>query len=147
MSANVLPTNNTTLVRTALRGVVAGLAGGVVFGIIMGVQNMLPMVGMLIGQENAAIGFVVHMLISALIGATFGVIASRLPSGWAPQVIAGGVYGIVWWVLGALVLMPLLLGMSAMVFVIGDMQIMSLIGHVLFGMVMGAAFKLLAGRI
>lgn len=118
-------------------GAIAGLGGGLVFGLMMGMMGMLPMVGMLVRQENALVGFIVHMIISAFIGATFGAIATRLPSGWASAIIGGGVYGIVWWVLGALILMPLLLGMTQMVFVIGGLQWMSLLGHVIYGVTTG----------
>jgi hypothetical protein len=43
-------------------------------------------------------------------------------------------------VLGALILMPLMLGMSAMVLQIGGDQWMSLIGHLIYGVVTGLAF-------
>ena len=98
------------------------------------------MVGMLVGQQNDVVGFVVHMVISALIGASYGVIADRLPARWSVAVVAGGVYGIIWWVLGALILMPMLLGMTEMVFVIGQPQMMSLVGHIIFGVVTGVLF-------
>lgn len=148
MSSGALSNSNMpTLSRSVILGVGAGLAGGLVFGVMMAAMGMLPMVGMLVGQDNAVIGFVVHMAISAFIGATFGLIAPRLPASWTARVIGGGIYGIVWWVLGALILMPLMLGMSQMVFVIEQMQINSLIGHILFGVVMGAAFKALSERL
>lgn len=127
-------------------GTIAGLGGGLVFGVMMGMMGMLPMVGMLVGQENAVVGFIVHMIISAFIGATFGVIAARLPLGWATAIIEGSVYGIIWWVLGALIMMPLMLGMTQMVFVIGSPQWMSLIGHVIFGAVTGVLFMPLSRR-
>lgn len=38
-------------------GAIAGLGGGLVFGIMMGMMGMLPMVGMLVGAENAIVGF------------------------------------------------------------------------------------------
>jgi uncharacterized membrane protein YagU involved in acid resistance len=133
---------------TAIKaGAIAGLGGGLVFGILMGMMGMLPMVGMLVGQENAVVGFIVHMIISAFIGATFGVIAARLLSGWAPAIIGGGVYGMVWWVLGALIMMPLMLGMTQMVFVIGGPQWMSLMGHVIYGVVTGILFVPLSRRL
>ena len=132
---------------TAIKtGAVAGLGGGLVFGMMMGMMGMLPMVGMLVGRENAVVGFIVHMIISAFIGATFGVIAARLPAGWATAIIGGSVYGIVWWVLGALIMMPLMLGMTQMVFVIGGPQWMSLTGHVIFGAVTGVLFVPLSRR-
>lgn len=133
---------------TALKaGAIAGLGGGLVFGILMGMMGMLPMVGMLVGQENAMVGFIVHMLISAFIGAIFGAIAVRLPSGWAMAIIGGGVYGMVWWVLGALMMMPLMLGMTQMVFVIGGPQWMSLVGHLIYGLVTGILFVPLSRRL
>jgi uncharacterized membrane protein YagU involved in acid resistance len=134
-------------ISTAIKaGAVAGLGGGLVFGLMMGMMGMLPMVGMLAGQESAVVGFIIHMIISAFIGATFGVIATRLPAGWATVIIGGGVYGIVWWVLGALILMPVMLGMTQMVFVIGGPQWMSLLGHVIYGVVTGVLFVPLKQR-
>jgi Na+(H+)/acetate symporter ActP len=47
-------------------------------------------------------------------------------------------------VLGALVLMPLMLGMSQMVFVIGGDQWLSLMGHIIYGLV--TAFLLIPLR-
>ncbi|MCL4295392.1 MAG: hypothetical protein KJ077_06680 [Anaerolineae bacterium] len=133
---------------TAIKaGAIAGLGGGLVFGLMMGMMGMLPMVGMLVGQENAVVGFIVHMIISAFIGATFGVIVTRLPSGWATAIIGGGVYGVIWWVLGALILMPLMLGMTQMVFMIGGPQWMSLLGHVIYGVVTGILFVPLNRRL
>ena len=128
-------------------GAIAGLGGGLVFGILMGMMGMLPMVGMLVRQENSIVGFIVHMIISAFIGATFGVTAARLPSGCATAIIGGGVYGMVWWVLGALIMMPLMLGMTQMVFVIGGPQWMSLLGHVIYGVVTGVLFVPLSRRL
>jgi uncharacterized membrane protein YagU involved in acid resistance len=141
-----MSTVGSSLQRSVITGVIGGLIGGVVFGLLMGIWGMLPMVGMLIGQDNAVVGFIVHLLISATIGATFGVIAARLPGGWAAAVIGGGAYGIVWWVLGALILMPLMLGMNDMVLQIGEMQTNSLIGHIVFGVIMGAVYKAAADR-
>jgi uncharacterized membrane protein YagU involved in acid resistance len=113
-------------------GALAGLGGGVLFGAMMGMMGMLPMVGMLIGQENSTIGFIVHLVISAILGAVYGAFAGRVSGGGA-NFVAGVIYGLIWWVLGALVMMPLMLGMNEMVFQIGQPQWMSLIGHVIYG--------------
>jgi uncharacterized membrane protein YagU involved in acid resistance len=105
------------------------------------------MVAMLVGSESAAVGFIVHMAISAFIGAVYGVVASRLPKTTGVAIGAGAVNGIVWWVLGALIVMPLMLGMSAMVLQIGGDQWMSLIGHLIFGVITGLVFLALSKRI
>lgn len=129
-----------------VQGVVAGLVGGSVFGVQMAVGGMLPMVAQMVGSQSPVIGFMLHLLISAFIGGVYGIISPRLPAGWLIAIGAGIVYGVIWWVLGALIIMPLALGMSEMVFQIGDPQWMSLIGHVIFGIVMAAFFSLINRR-
>ncbi len=129
-----------------VRGALAGLAGGVVFGVMMGMTGLLPLVGMLVGLQNATVGFVVHMVISAIIGAIYGGIVVRFPQTVGTAVVAGAVNGVAWWVLGALILMPLLLGMSEMILVVGQMQLMSLVGHLVYGVVTGLAFLWLVQR-
>lgn len=133
-------------VKLATSGALAGLAGGMVFGMMMAMMGMLPMVGMLVRQENAVIGFLVHMMISAFIGAVYGLVAGRFAINSKTAFIGGMINGVVWWVLGALVLMPLMLGMSQMVFVIGGDQWLSLMGHIIYGLVTAFVFIPLAKR-
>ncbi len=121
-------------------GAIAGLGGGLVFGMLMAIMGMLPMIGMLVGQQNAIVGFIVHMVISATLGALYGLIAGRLPIKWGTAIIAGVVYGMVWWVLGGLIAMPLMLGMTQAVLVVGSAQWMSLIGHVIYGVITALLF-------
>jgi uncharacterized membrane protein YagU involved in acid resistance len=128
-------------------GIVAGLGGGVVFGMLMAMMGMLPMVAGLVKSDSPVIGFLVHMGISAFIGAVYGVFAGRLPASWIAVVIAGAVYGMIWWVLGALISMPILLGMSQMVFVIEQPQIMSLMGHMIYGVITALLFVPLSKRL
>lgn len=121
-------------------GAVAGIAGGIVFGILMAMMGMLPMVGMLIGVESAFVGFLVHLVNSAIIGAIFGVLAWGFADKIGPVLGAGMVYGVFWWVLGALIVMPLWLSVTAdpmmrdMVFVVERDQWLSLMGHLIFGL-------------
>lgn len=130
--------------RLALLGSIAGLGGGIVFGMMMAMMGFLPMVAMLVGSESAVVGFLVHMAISAFIGAVYGVVIGRFANTARVALLGGIVNGIVWWVLGALILMPLLLGMSQMVFVIGSEQWISLLGHIIYGLV--TAFLLIPLR-
>jgi uncharacterized membrane protein YagU involved in acid resistance len=116
-------------------GAIAGLAGGAVFGMMMGMMGMLPMVGMLVGQENAVIGFILHMGISAFIGVVYGLVAGKFTRNGTTALIGGTLNGIFWWVLGALILMPLMLGMTDMLFVVGQTQWLSLMGHIFYGLV------------
>lgn len=127
-------------------GALGGLAGGVPFGMMMAMMGMMPMIGMLIRIENATVGFIVHMFISAVTGALYGHFAPAFSKTWGSAAIAGVVYGVIWWVLGALILMPLILGMTQMIFVIGQMQWLSLMGHIVFTVIMALVFKVMFAR-
>ena len=118
----------------------AGLGGGVVFGMMMGMMGMLPMVAGLVGSSSALTGLIVHLGVSAFIGTSYGLVASRLPARTSVHLVAGIATGVVWWVLGALVMMPFMLGMSGMIFVIGSTQMMSLMGHVIYGVTTAVLF-------
>jgi uncharacterized membrane protein YagU involved in acid resistance len=135
--------------RDLAAGAAGGIAGGVVFGALMAMMGMLPMVGMLVGREDAVVGFGVHMVISLGIGLGYAVVlgglrASRqLSTGW----LTGGAYGFVWWILGPLLLMPTMLGMGPMFAeAFSEMNLMSLMGHLAYGVVLGLVFAFAVGR-
>ena len=132
-------------VRNLWLGALGGLAGGVPFGMMMATMGMMPMIGMLIRVEDATVGWVVHMGISAAVGALYGHFAPAFQT-WKSATIAGVLYGVIWWVLGALTLMPLMLGMTQMVFVIGQPQWMSLIGHIVYTVITALVFLVLYKR-
>jgi uncharacterized membrane protein YagU involved in acid resistance len=122
------------LVNRALTGAVAGVAGGVVFGMLMAMMGMLTMIAGLVGSSSAVVGALVHLVISAGIGMLFGVLMPAL--GVVALLAAGAVYGMVWWVLGPLVLMPAMMGMG--LFMVDQTAVMSLMGHVIYGLVTAA---------
>jgi uncharacterized membrane protein YagU involved in acid resistance len=140
--ANII--NNPAMMDKVTKGVVAGLVGGCIFGVQMATMNMLPMVGQLIRSESVVVGFVLHLIISAIIGGIYALVASRLPSSWLMIVGGAMVYGIIWWVLGGLIIMPLGLGMGDMILRVEDMQWMSLVGHIIFAIPMAVVYKLIA---
>ena len=145
MSTSTLSTQKMDT-RALWLGAVAGIIGGIPFGMLMGMMGMMPMIGMLVGVESAFVGVLVHAAISAITGALYGFFAVRFPLTWRNAVLGGLIYGVIWWVLGALILMPALLGMFEMIFVIGQMQWMSLLGHIIFGEVLALSFVWLYRR-
>ncbi|MCH7230913.1 hypothetical protein L0U85_08630 [Glycomyces sp. L485] len=124
----------------AVPGIVGGLIGGVAFGILMQIEDMLPMVAMLIGQTSIVMGWAVHLVISAGLGLGYVVIVGPMVKNVGTGLATGLIWGVVWWMLGALVLMPLFLGMNEMVFVIETMQWKSLMGHLIYGLILGVFF-------
>lgn len=140
-------TQSPSLAKSVIAGAIAGLGGGAVFGMMMAMMGMLPMVAMLVGSQEPLIGFIVHMAISAVIGGAYGLVAGRLPQSALAGIVFGAVNGGGWWVLGALIAMPLMLGMGNMVFQIGEAQWMSLVGHIIYGIITGLIFIPLHKRI
>jgi hypothetical protein len=126
-------------------GVAGGLAGGVVFGMLMQMMGMLPMVAMLVASTSVAVGWAVHLAISAFIGTTFGLLFGGKANRVGASVVLGMGYGALWWVLGPLVLMPARLGMD--LFMVNAMALQSLMGHLLYGLVLGLVFPLVVRRV
>ena len=113
-----------------------GLAGGVGFGMLMQLMGMIPMVAALVGSTSVGVGWLVHLIISTGLGGLYGLtVAGRLPAGAVAAAAGGAGYGVIWWVLGALLLMPARLGMP--VFGFGTVAWQSLMGHLVFGLVLG----------
>lgn len=144
MSSTTHSASLTSTTHRAVYGVIGGIAGGIMFGLLMQMMGMIEMVAKLVGSGSPAVGWIVHLAISAFIGASFALLfGSRAQSLW-PAAAFGMAYGVVWWVLGALLIMPAQLGMPVLVFNATAWQ--SLMGHLLFGVVLGLVFSMLVRR-
>lgn len=128
-------------------GVVGGIAGSILFGAMMAamVPAMLAeMIPALYGLEGELAGWIIHISNGAVLGVVFAAILVAIdrPSlDVGPGVVAGVVYGIVVWAALAVVVMPIWLGMPEMV---PNLDGTSLIGHVLYGAVLGVVYAILA---
>ncbi|MFN2385058.1 MAG: hypothetical protein ABR576_02015 [Thermoanaerobaculia bacterium] len=139
-------------------GIVAGILAGIVFGVMMqmmtaptpegGRMPMMAMVAKVVRSESLAVGWIYHLFNSALIGAIFGWLFGNRVASYRPGFGWGAVYGVIWWVLGALVLMPIFLGMPpfAPLRMMMPVAMGSLMGHLIFGVILGLAFVGLRSR-
>ncbi len=126
-----------------LAGAVSGVVGGLVFGLMMAKMGTLPMIGRMVGSPTIAAGWLVHLTISASIGASFSVLLGWLVSGRISSLVFGTMYGSAWWLLGPLTLMPLFMGMGLGVnwnLAAAQNMLPSLMGHMMFGLVMGLTY-------
>ncbi len=133
--------------RSLGQGALASLAGGLVFSLVLAATDTLPRVAGLMGSATPLIGFGVHMLISTVIGMSYGVLFRYEASNPLDSIAWGMVYGLAWWFLGPLTLMPILLG-STFVWTAAaaSAALPSLIGHLLYGIVTALVFTRLQER-
>lgn len=113
------------------RGVIPGVIAGYLFLAYMG-PGMQDMVGGMISAD-AFIGFILHIIISIVIGALYtGVFMQYVDLG-NPLVniaVGGLIYGLIWWIVGGLIIMPAISGGEMLQI---DLTHPSLFGHVIFG--------------
>lgn len=120
------------------RGILAGLAGGIVFGGMMQMMGSIPMIASMVGSSSVFVGWVIHVIISAVFGAGYAILFSNFRQAW----LGGLIYGVIAWVVGALLIMPAILGMG--LFMINQMTLLSLMGHMIYGLVLGLVWGALA---
>jgi uncharacterized membrane protein YagU involved in acid resistance len=124
-------------------GAIAGVVAGIPLGIIMQSRDVIPMVGDLIGQASTGWGWLVHLFNSVLFGVIFVILFGRWLGRPLAAVGLGLLYGIGWWILGALLIMPAWLGMSEMIFELHTDAWWSLLGHLIYGLILGLGVLLL----
>lgn len=125
------------------RAVVAGIIGTAVMTVVglwvapvMGLPPMNP-AEMLAGAMggNMALGWAAHFAIGIVLAIGYAIVAPMLP-GLAP--VRGAVYGLAPYLMAMLVVMPMM-GMP-MFAGFGPPALGSLIGHVIYGAVVGAVY-------
>lgn len=131
-------------------GIIGGLVGGVVFGLMMQFMktpdgaSVMMMVAAVVRSQSLLVGWIYHLFNSAVIGALFGLVLASRATDYGQGILWGLIYGLVWWVLGAQILMPILLGMPAFVTVtlapMRSIALGSLVGHAVYGVILGAVF-------
>lgn len=139
-------TTSASFARRITAGVLGGAAGGIVFGMMMAMMGILPTLAMMVGSESPVVGFLVHMMISIMIGLGLTVLfGTRLLTGYVRGALVGLAYGAIWWVLGPLVIMPAMLGGA--LFVVNAGALLSLMGHMIYGVILGlVAVRVLVSR-
>jgi uncharacterized membrane protein YagU involved in acid resistance len=122
-------------------GAVAGLVGGLVCLPIIAAVTGLSVIAGLVGGTSPAVGVIVHLLISALIGVSYGVLFERESPDLPAGIAWGMVYGLAWWFVGRLTLFPILQGMSfTWTKEVAASALPFLIGHLVYGVVTAVVF-------
>lgn len=127
--------------RALVVGGLAGVVGGLAFGRWMAQTGFFPLVAGLVGSDSAAVGMTLHFVFAVIIGMSLGVLFQRDLRGFGSGMGWGLGYGILWWFVGPLTVLPLWLGQpldwswarAAALFG-------SLVGHVVYGLLAGLLY-------
>jgi hypothetical protein len=133
--------------RNIVNGIIAGLIAGVVLGFMLIQMGVLANLGNLVGSSTPFAGFIVYLIISAILGGVFSLIFFKKINNFYPAVIWGLVFGIAWWFVGTLTLAPMAMGLPVM----WSKAVMAaefplLIGNLIFGFILGLCYYWLKNR-
>jgi hypothetical protein len=122
------------LFRSLQWGALAGLAGGLVSSPFMFAAHVLSSVAGVSTQLSTLSGLLVHLLVSTFIGMSYGILFRDEASNLAMAGAWGWVFGLIWWYVGPLTLLPLLLT-GEIDWRIGAASALlpSLLGHLIYG--------------
>ncbi|MGE0685015.1 MAG: hypothetical protein AB7P69_29400, partial [Candidatus Binatia bacterium] len=130
-----------SLPRALLVGGGAGIVGGWAFGKWMAQVNFFPLIAGLVNSTSYSVGVTLHFLFALIIGATFGLLFQRDIRGYGSSLGWGFGYGLLWWFLGPLTLLPILQGVSLdWSYAHGAELFGSLIGHIVYGVIVGLLY-------
>lgn len=128
-------------------GAVASIVGGVLFSLVMASTGALSRVASIVGGTSPVVGFFVHLVISVPIGMSYGVLFQRESPNVGAGVVWGMLYGLVWWFLGPLTFLPIMLGGSfTWTPAAASAALPELIGHLFYGAATAIVFLLLERR-
>ncbi len=130
--------------RAILGGALAGIAGGWVFGRWMEQVNFYALIASLFGSTSNAAGNALHYLFAAFVGANFGIWFQRDLRGYGSSMAWGMAYGIFWWFLGPLTILPLWMGRPLdWSYVHASAEFGPLIGDIITGVIIGLIYYLI----
>ena len=125
-------------------GAVAGFIGGLASMPVMIATGVLPKVA---GVDSTLIGFrgvFIHLLVSTAIGMTYGLLFRNEAASPGHGIAWGWVFGLIWWYLGPMTLLPLLLtGVCDWSTDAASALLPSLLGHLIYGAVTASIFLLI----
>lgn len=131
------------LVQALVVGGVGGLLGAWVF--LWGIETagFFSVVAGMVGMGSPAAGGLLHYLIGLVIAMTFALLFHRDVGGTGSALIWGMGYGVLWWILGPLTLLPLFTDSPVHWTVeAARASFSSLVAHLLYGAVVGLVYAL-----
>jgi uncharacterized membrane protein YagU involved in acid resistance len=130
--------------RAIIGGSLAGVAGGWAFGRWMAQANFYPLIASLIGSNSRMAGESLHFLFAVIIGITFTALFQREVRGYGSSMVCGVAYGIFWWFLGPLTILPLWMRKPLDWSNDHASELFgSLVGHIVYGLIVGLLYAVI----
>ena len=128
-------------------GALAGLVGGLISSPVMLATGILPRIAGLGSGFSSVGGLLIHLFISALIGMSYGLLFRNEASSLGLGVAWGWLFGLIWWYLGPMTFLPLILtGVCDWSTSAASALLPSLMGHLIYGAATALTFLLLERR-
>ncbi len=133
--------------RAIFGGAAAGIVGGTVFSIVIVRTGDLPGIASMVAVDSPTVGLVLHLVTSVSIGVGYGVFFVKRSNDVSSALGWGISYGVFWWLMGSLTLLPVLAGGSPQWNVEASSEAFpSLVGHLAYGAFLGMVFYRLEAR-
>lgn len=115
-------------------GTFAGLVGGIVASPVLLATHALPKIVGLDTSLSGSRGLLLHLLVSAAIGMTYGLLFRNEASNFGLGIAWGWLFGLIWWFVGPMTILPLLLtGVCDWSTDAASALLPSLMGHLIYG--------------
>jgi hypothetical protein len=135
------------ILRSLSWGATAGLFGGIVASPVLLATHALPKIAGLDVTLSGFRGLTLHLLVSAAIGMTFGLLFRNEASSLGLGIAWGWLFGLIWWFVGPMTLLPLLLtGACDWSTNAASALLPSLMGHLIYGAATAFVFFVLQRR-
>lgn len=144
-TTNVVGVDPTRLLIAGIAAIAAGIGMGV---ILSALTDTLPAIGGLYGIQSRGVGWILHLFHSVIFGLIFVTVVERTRIGPSlhpliRNVSLGFAYGGILWGLAAGVIMPIWLNFVGIPSQFPFLTVPSLLGHVVWGVVLGGLYGLL----
>jgi uncharacterized membrane protein YagU involved in acid resistance len=134
------------LILTSRWGALAGIAGGLLYALVLLATGSWSQIAAVVGGSSPWLGFAVHLLISIVVGITYGLLFQREAPNLASGIAWGLCYGLIGWFIGPLTLLPASQGAPLWTQAQARAQFPSLVGQLIYGAIAAAAFWALERR-
>lgn len=135
-------------INRVIKGGVSGFIAGLFYAVILSITDFLSVIAGLLGSDSFLVGLILHLIISTAVGSLFGyLLDSQINKSITKSISFGVAYGIIWWFLGSIILFPIFMGLSPELNMASiSASFPSLVGHLLYGLVLGVIYPMLKNK-